>query len=155
MAKLILPLELTAEIEPHLPADKQFVRVDSDGNFDGDASDAEVYLNGFKLKPTTLHNVLATAPRIGWQQTPDESALTKALTEGWIGGAGLDTVSIEPLPPEQVAEALVDYYDAGVTTLLIRGFDPLQDAIDYGREVIPLVRAEVAKRERQAVAVGR
>ena len=30
----------------------------------------------------------------------DESALTKALTEGWIAGAGLDTVSIEPLPPE-------------------------------------------------------
>ena len=32
---------------------------------------------------------------------------------------------------------------------------PLPDAIDYGREVIPLVRKEVAKRERQAVAVGR
>ncbi|MBN3892547.1 MAG: LLM class flavin-dependent oxidoreductase [Nostoc sp. JL31] len=56
--------------------------------------------------------------------------------------------------PEQVAEALVDYYDAGVTTLLIRGFDLVQDAIEYGREVIPLVRAEVARRERQAVTVG-
>ncbi|AFY31740.1 LLM class flavin-dependent oxidoreductase [Calothrix sp. PCC 7507] len=56
--------------------------------------------------------------------------------------------------PEQVAEALVDYYDAGVTTLLIRGFDPLQDAIEYGRDVIPLVRAEVAKRERQVVGVA-
>jgi alkanesulfonate monooxygenase len=55
--------------------------------------------------------------------------------------------------PEQVAESLLDYYDAGVTTLLIRGFDPLQDAIDYGRDLIPLVRAEVARRERQALAV--
>jgi len=32
--------------------------------------------------------------------------------------------------PEQVAESLLDYYDAGVTTLLMRGFNPLQDAID-------------------------
>ncbi|MEH1800237.1 MAG: D-2-hydroxyacid dehydrogenase [Nostoc sp.] len=70
MVKLILPIELTAEIEPHLPSDTKFVRVDSDGNFDGDASDAEIYLNGFKLKPTTLHKVLAVAPGIRWQQTP-------------------------------------------------------------------------------------
>lgn len=55
--------------------------------------------------------------------------------------------------PEQVAEALLDYYDAGASTLLIRGFDPLPDAIEYGRDLIPLVRAEVARRERQPVAV--
>jgi phosphoglycerate dehydrogenase-like enzyme len=30
----------------------------------------------------------------------DESALIKALTEGWIAGAALDTVNSEPLPPE-------------------------------------------------------
>jgi len=48
--------------------------------------------------------------------------------------------------PEQVAEALLAYYDLGVTTFLIRGFDPLQDAIDYGRELIPRVRREVARR---------
>ncbi|MDF5738513.1 MULTISPECIES: D-2-hydroxyacid dehydrogenase [unclassified Nostoc] len=70
MVKLILPIELAAEIEPHLSADTQFVQVDSDGNFDGDASDAEIYLNGFKLKPTTLHKVLGAAPGLRWQQTP-------------------------------------------------------------------------------------
>jgi len=48
--------------------------------------------------------------------------------------------------PEQVADALMDYYDLGVTTFLIRGFDPLSDAEDYGRSLIPLVRAMVAKR---------
>ena len=48
--------------------------------------------------------------------------------------------------PEQVAESLLDYYDAGATTLLIRGFDPLQDAQEYGRELIPLVRGELARR---------
>ncbi len=30
----------------------------------------------------------------------DEAALTQALSEGWIAGAGLDTVATEPLPPE-------------------------------------------------------
>jgi alkanesulfonate monooxygenase len=43
--------------------------------------------------------------------------------------------------PETVAQALLDYVDLGVTTLLIRGFDPLEDASDYGRRLIPLVRA--------------
>jgi alkanesulfonate monooxygenase len=47
---------------------------------------------------------------------------------------------------EQVADALLDYHDLGVTTFLIRGFDPLEDATDYGRELIPLVRARAAER---------
>ncbi|MCP3022343.1 LLM class flavin-dependent oxidoreductase [Cupriavidus basilensis] len=54
--------------------------------------------------------------------------------------------------PEQVADALLDYYDLGVTTFLIRGFDPLEDAVDYGRELIPRVRALVAQREAAAGA---
>lgn len=41
---------------------------------------------------------------------------------------------------EQVADSLLDYVDLGVTTLLIRGFDPLEDAKRYAR-VIELVRA--------------
>ncbi len=48
--------------------------------------------------------------------------------------------------PDQVAEAMLDYYDLGITTFLIRGFDPLVDAIQYGRELIPRVRALVAAR---------
>ncbi len=48
--------------------------------------------------------------------------------------------------PEQVAESLLEYYDIGITTFLIRGFDPLLDTVDYGRELIPLVRQEVARR---------
>jgi len=54
--------------------------------------------------------------------------------------------------PLQVAEALLDYYDLGVTTFLIRGFDPLEDAIDYGRELLPLTRALVAQRDAQRAA---
>lgn len=50
----------------------------------------------------------------------------------------------------QVAEALLDYYDLGIKTFLIRGFDPLDDAIDYGRNLIPLVREAVAERDAAA-----
>jgi alkanesulfonate monooxygenase len=48
---------------------------------------------------------------------------------------------------EQVAEVFGDYYDLGVTHFLIRGFDPLIDAIQYGRELIPLTRKLVAERQ--------
>jgi alkanesulfonate monooxygenase len=54
--------------------------------------------------------------------------------------------------PETVAQALLDYVDIGVTTILIRGYDPLNDAVDYGRELIPLVREEVARRDAAAAS---
>jgi alkanesulfonate monooxygenase len=56
--------------------------------------------------------------------------------------------------PETVAEALMDYVELGATTLLIRGFDPYDDAVDYGRELIPRVRAEVARREAEGSLVS-
>jgi len=49
--------------------------------------------------------------------------------------------------PDQVVESLLAYHDLGVTTFLIRGFSPLQDAIEYGREIIPRVREEIARRD--------
>ncbi|MFJ8042801.1 LLM class flavin-dependent oxidoreductase [Kitasatospora sp. NPDC096147] len=61
------------------------------------------------------------------------------------GAAGNSTALVGT--PETVAQALLDYVDIGATTLLIRGYDPLDDAIDYGRELLPLVRQEVARRE--------
>jgi len=54
--------------------------------------------------------------------------------------------------PAQVTDALLDYYDLGVTTFLIRGFDPLEDAIQYGSELIPLVREAVANRPAASIA---
>ncbi|WP_336739863.1 LLM class flavin-dependent oxidoreductase [Aureimonas altamirensis] len=49
--------------------------------------------------------------------------------------------------PDQVAEALAAYHELGVTRFLIRGFDPLVDAIQYGRELLPRVRALAAARD--------
>jgi len=68
------------------------------------------------------------------------------------GAAGSTTALVGTA--EQVAESLLDYYDAGASTVLIRGFDPLQDAIEFGRDLVPLVRAGVERRERHAVPAG-
>jgi alkanesulfonate monooxygenase len=50
--------------------------------------------------------------------------------------------------PEQVAEAIVRYYDLGVRGVLIRGFDPFVDAAEFGKELIPRIRALVVERDR-------
>jgi alkanesulfonate monooxygenase len=54
--------------------------------------------------------------------------------------------------PAQVAEAMCDYYDLGITTFLIRGFDPLADNIAYGRDLLPLVRRMIEQRRPAAAA---
>lgn len=48
--------------------------------------------------------------------------------------------------PDQVADAILDYYDLGVTSILIRGFDPIRDAVQYGSELLPRVRELVRAR---------
>ncbi len=49
---------------------------------------------------------------------------------------------------EQVAVAVLEYYRLGVNTFLFRGFDPLQDVVAYGQQLIPEVRRQVAEDER-------
>ncbi|PJJ62321.1 LLM class flavin-dependent oxidoreductase [Compostimonas suwonensis] len=49
--------------------------------------------------------------------------------------------------PETVAAALLDYVDLGVDILSARGYDFINDTIDFGRYVIPIVREEVARRD--------
>jgi alkanesulfonate monooxygenase len=53
--------------------------------------------------------------------------------------------------PDQVAETLLQYNEAGCTTLLIRGYNPVEDAIDYGRDLLPIVRDEVRLRDLRAL----
>ncbi len=55
--------------------------------------------------------------------------------------------------PQTIAESIVDYVDLGAEIVSIRGYDNFNDAVDYGRYVLPLVRSILAAREpRQAVA---
>ena len=46
--------------------------------------------------------------------------------------------------PETVAKAMLEYYKLGATSLLIRGYDPWQDAVQYGEELLPRIRELVA-----------
>jgi alkanesulfonate monooxygenase len=55
--------------------------------------------------------------------------------------------------PETVAKALLEYYKLGATSLLIRGYDPRPDAVQYGEELIPRVRELVADYD-AASAIG-
>ncbi|MEH2327154.1 MAG: D-2-hydroxyacid dehydrogenase [Nostoc sp.] len=100
MVKLILPDHLIADIQPHLPSDIDVVEVDSEGNFDGDASDAEIYVNGFYLKTSTHDKVLTAAPKLRWQQSPS-AGVNHILTPTFLqkdiiltNGAGVHAIPI-------------------------------------------------------------
>ncbi|GII01456.1 LLM class flavin-dependent oxidoreductase [Planobispora takensis] len=54
---------------------------------------------------------------------------------------------------EQVAESLLDYVALGVDTLLIRGYEPLADAVDYGN-LVRLVREQVPAETSAEVSAG-
>lgn len=76
-----------------------------------------------------------------------DTALWTATAKA-TGGAGNSNALVGT--PEQVAEALLAYYDLGVRVISARGYDLLDDAIDFGRYVIPLVKEGVAERDRAA-----
>lgn len=54
------------------------------------------------------------------------------------GAAGNTTALVGTA--EQVAESLLAYHQAGASAFIIRGFDPMQDTIDWGKELIPMVK---------------
>ncbi len=49
--------------------------------------------------------------------------------------------------PTQVTEALMKYHDLGVDRFLITGYDTMADVVDFGRELIPMLREAAARRE--------
>ena len=94
-------------------------------------------------------------PAIGAPANEGSRRLLAAAVQGdrldkclWTGAAALTGARGNSTAlvgtPAQVADALLDYWRLGVDKFLIRGFNPLQDAVDYGRELIPLVRELVA-----------
>ncbi len=54
--------------------------------------------------------------------------------------------------PEQVAEAILKYYVLGVSSFLIRGFDPFNDTVEFGRELIPRIKAGAIEIDRRRAA---
>ena len=47
--------------------------------------------------------------------------------------------------PEQVARAILEYYKLGVGSILVRGFNPFNDTVEFGRELIPRIKAGAAE----------
>jgi alkanesulfonate monooxygenase len=54
---------------------------------------------------------------------------------------------------EQVAEAILRYYRLGVASFLIRGFDPVADTTEFGRELIPRIKAGAIEIDKGACLV--
>lgn len=61
---------------------------------------------------------------------------------GILGGRGNSTALVGTA--EQVARSMLRYREIGVSHYIIRGWDPLPDVAQYGRELIPLLH-ELAK----------
>jgi alkanesulfonate monooxygenase len=75
------------------------------------------------------------------------SVLDKRLWTGIAGLApGLGNTTALVGTVDQVVDSLLDYADLGIDTFLLRGFDPIEDAVAYGRTLIPALRAGVAAR---------
>jgi alkanesulfonate monooxygenase len=73
----------------------------------------------------------------------DERLWTKVTSLTGPGGNSTALVGTA----EQVAESILRYHDLGVTSILIRGFDPLEDVVLWGQELVPLLREGAATKE--------
>lgn len=102
------------------------------------------------------HNFGSPKPQsVGAQRLQNAVAQGDRLDKHlWTGiaalvGGGYNSTALVGTP-EQVSDALLEYYDLGIENFLIRGFDPLNDAILYGEELIPLTRRKIAARKQAA-----
>lgn len=123
-------------------------------------TEEEAWARAGRIKETILRvrGQAYLGPANGAPQNEGSRRLLAAAAQGerldkrlWTGaalatGARGNTTALVGTP-EQVAEAMLDYYDLGVTTFLIRGFDPLDDVAAYGRALLPRLRALVAGRD--------
>lgn len=115
-------------------------------------------------KARRIHDVLSQGPGAAWfrsslggaapQNVGSQRLLEIAARKDvhdralWTptatGAAGASTALVGT--PETVAAAILDYVDLGTDLISIRGYDNLDDVIDYGRYILPLVRQELAHR---------
>jgi len=118
------------------------------------ATDAEAWDRAYRI----LEEVKRHAPRSA--SVEPQNAGSQRLLAAAAKGDVLDRCLFTPLATasgargnstalvgsvETVTAALLDYYDIGVTTFLIRGYDPYEDTLGYG-ELIARVREQVARR---------
>jgi alkanesulfonate monooxygenase len=116
----------------------------------------EILQDGSKASALWSRNILKASPdgpaNVGSQRLLEIASRgdlhDRALwtpTASATGAQGASTALVGT--PETVAAAILDYVDLGADLISIRGYDNFNDAVDYGRYVIPLVRQELAHRE--------
>lgn len=54
--------------------------------------------------------------------------------------------------PKTIIDSILDYVDLGAELISIRGYDNFNDAVDYGRYVLPGVRQALREREDRSSA---
>lgn len=80
-----------------------------------------------------------------------DRALWTAIAKAGGGGGGSATALVGSY--DTVALALLDYYELGFEIFGLRGYDFVPDAVEFGTHVIPMLKAEVARREAGTTAV--
>jgi alkanesulfonate monooxygenase len=117
----------------------------------------DVLQNGTKtaghwISKTVAHGSAAGPANVGSQRLLEiasrQNLHDRALwtpTASATGAMGASTALVGT--PETVAAAILDYIELGSDLISIRGYDNYNDAVDYGRYLIPLVRQELAHRE--------
>ena len=106
---------------------------------------------GSGRSPNNAREATVVPPNEGSRRLLEAAAQGKRVDKRlWTGIAALTGAQGNSTglvgTPDQVADAMLDYVGLGISTFLIRGFDPLVDAVQYGRELIPRVRALAAAR---------
>ena len=122
------------------------------------------------------HRILAgIRGKLGWARQESESARAPVDNAGrrqfafaqekevhderlWMGitraTGALGNTSCLVGTPEQVAASILGYYRLGVSSFLMRGFDPIADAAEFGRELIPRIKAGAAAIDMQSAAAS-
>ncbi|WP_020573564.1 LLM class flavin-dependent oxidoreductase [Actinopolymorpha alba] len=95
--------------------------------------------------------ILAATEKLAWEKA---RATLHAVRARKANRGSLERHTLLVGTPETVAAALLDHYDLGATAFLGWGFDLLSDAVEFGRQVIPIVRYEVARREASGARPG-
>jgi alkanesulfonate monooxygenase len=107
-------------------------------------------------KPANADTPPATHASLAIQRLLERAQDTEILGKNiWMGinkatgmATGNNTTVVGTV--EQVTETLMTYHDIGFRNFLVRGFDPLVNATEFGRGLIPHIRAEAARREARA-----
>ncbi len=102
-----------------------------------------------QLADSGHHFGLPKPQSTGAQRLRDAAAQGEWLDKYlWTGVAGLVAGGYNSTAlvgtADQVSDALLEYYRLGIKNVLIRGFDPLNDAREFGQALLPLTREKVA-----------